>query len=174
MEKNYKEYLPHITNFIFDIDGVLTDGSILISSEGDFLRTMNVKDGYAIRVAIEMGYGICIISGGNNLAVKKRLEILGIQEIYLGIYQKKTVLQEYLDKYQIDPKNVLYMGDDLPDIPPMQLVGLPCCPENAVTEVKENSKYISHKKGGAGCVREVIEQVLKSQSKWHIDFSTIL
>ena len=171
MEKSYKEYLSHITTFIFDVDGVFTDGSVLITATGELLRTMNVKDGYALQTALRMGYRICIITGGTNAGVQKRLEGLGIQDIYMGAQHKSASLNEYLKKNTIDSANVLYMGDDMPDIPPMQHVGLPCCPQNAVAEVKAISKYVSHKNGGDGCVRDVIEQVLKVRGHWHENFS---
>lgn len=165
-EKSYKEYLEHITTFVFDVDGVLTDGTIILTTDGQMLRNMNIKDGYALKTAIDRGYNICIISGGKNEGVRVRLRGLGITDIYLGASHKTRQLDEYFDVYNIKPENVLYMGDDIPDLPPMKMVGLPCCPQDAVAEVKEISKYISHKRGGKGCVRDVIEQVLKVQGKW--------
>ncbi len=166
MEKNYKEYLNHINTFIFDVDGVLTDGSIQVSTQGELLRTMNIKDGYALKTAQLAGYNICIISGGKNEGVRLRLRDLGITNIFLGAQDKVEVLEEFFDIYEIDPLNVLYMGDDIPDLYPMQKVGMPCCPQDAAAEIKEISRYVSHKKGGKGCVRDVIEQVLKVQGKW--------
>lgn len=170
MEKSYKEYLQHITTFIFDVDGVLTDGTVLIHTDGELLRTMNIKDGYALKTAVQQGYNVCIISGGKNEGVRKRLRGLGLTDIYLGAHHKVEQLDEYLDIYNIKPENVLYMGDDIPDIPVMKIIGLPTCPQDAVAEVKEVSKYVSFKKGGKGCVRDVIEQVLKVQEKWIADF----
>ena len=170
MEKSYKEYLKHITTFIFDVDGVLTDGSVIINTDGQLLRTMNIKDGYALKTAVQQGFNVCIISGGKNEGVRERLRGLGITDIYLGAHHKLDQLDEYLDIYNIKTENVLYMGDDIPDIPVMKLVGLPTCPQDAVAEVKEISKYVSFKKGGKGCVRDVIEQVLKVQEKWIKDF----
>lgn len=166
MEKSYKEFLTQITTFIFDVDGVLTDGSIQIGTNGELLRTMNIKDGYAMKYAREQGYTICVISGGKNEGVRHRLKGLGITDIYLGCPDKVEQMEEFLDIYDIQPKEVLYMGDDLPDLYAMTKAGLPCCPQDAVAEIKEISKYISHKKGGKGCVRDVIEQVLKVQGKW--------
>ncbi len=166
MEKNYKEYLKHITTFVFDVDGVLTDGSITINTAGEMFRKMHTKDGFALKTAIDKGYHVCIISGGKNEGVRKRLQGLGITDIYLGAHHKTEVLEEYLDLYNIAPKNVLYMGDDIPDLYVMQEVGLPCAPQDAVPEIKAIAKYVSHKKGGKGCVREIIEQVLKVQGKW--------
>lgn len=131
---------------------------------------MNIKDGYALKTAVQEGFNVCIISGGTNEAVKSRLRGLGITDIYLGAHNKTEQLDEYLDIYNIDPENVLYMGDDIPDIPVMKLCGLPACPKDAVPEVQRISDYISQKKGGKGCVRDVIEQVLKVQDKWSNHF----
>lgn len=165
-EKSYKEYLKHITTFIFDVDGVLTDGTIQVNTEGEMFRTMNVKDGYALKAAVEQGFRICIISGGTNEGVRKRLANLGIQDIFLGAQQKMEILDSFMEKYNIERENILYMGDDLPDLEIMQEIGLPACPQDAVPEIKAISKYISHKNGGKGCVRDVIEQVMKVQGKW--------
>ena len=169
-EKSYKEYLEHITTFIFDVDGVLTDGTITVTTTGELLRTMNIKDGYALKTAMDNGFNMCIISGGSNECVRTRLAALGIKDIYLGAHNKIEQLNAYFDKHQIKAENVLYMGDDIPDYPVMKLVGLPCCPQDAVPEIKGISKYISHKKGGKGAVRDVIEQVLKVQGKWSGNF----
>jgi len=171
MEKSYKEYLKNISTFVFDVDGVLTDGTLIITSEGEMLRKMNVKDGYALKTALQKGYNICIITGGTNEGVRLRLKGLGITDIYLGAHHKEDPLKEYLDIYEIAPENVLYMGDDMPDIPPMKLVGLSSCPQNAIPEVKEVCDYVSHKNGGDGCVRDVIEQVLKVKGDWFQNFS---
>ncbi len=166
MEKSYKEFLQHITTFVFDVDGVLTDGSILVTTEGEMYRTMNVKDGFALKTAVDHNYHICIISGGSNEGVRKRLEGLGIKEIHLGAKQKPELLQNYFSEHGIQPENVIYMGDDIPDLAAMKMVGLPCCPQDAVPEIKAISKYISHKKGGQGAVRDIVEQVLKVQGNW--------
>ncbi len=170
MEKSYKEYLQYITTFIFDVDGVLTDGTVTITSSGEMLRKMNIKDGYALKTAVDKGYNVCIISGGSNEGVRVRLRGLGITDIYLGAHNKIEQLEEYLDVYNINAKHVLYMGDDIPDLPVMQLVGLASCPQDAAPEIKAISKYISHKSGGKGAVRDVIEQVLKVQDKWDTNF----
>lgn len=168
MEKSYKEYLNKINTFIFDVDGVFTDGSLLIDNEGNLLRTMNVKDGYAVKIALTKGYNVCIITGGNNEAVKIRLNNLGVEDIYMNFHDKVSAFEDYTSKKGIIPEQTLYMGDDLPDIPVMTRIGLPTCPQDAVAEVKAISKYISHIKGGKGCVRDVIEQVLKVQDNWPI------
>ena len=171
MKKNYKELLSEITTFVFDVDGVFTDGSLLVTTDGEMLRKMNVKDGYAVKTALQKGYNICVISGGTNPGVKERLKGLGVTDIYLGAHHKEEPLDEYLDIYNIDPKNVLYMGDDLPDIPPMKKVALATSPQNAVAEVKAIYDYVSHKNGGDGCVRDIIEQVLKVRGDWNDNFS---
>ena len=171
METSYKEILKDISTFIFDVDGVFTDGSLLITTEGEMLRKMSVKDGYALKTALQKGYNVCIITGGTNKGVRQRLKGLGVTDIYLGAHHKEAPLEEYLELYDIDPSNVLYMGDDLPDIPPMKRVALAACPQNAVAEVKAVSKYVSHINGGDGCVRDVIEQVLKVRGDWYDNFS---
>ncbi|GGK50814.1 MULTISPECIES: KdsC family phosphatase [Flavobacteriaceae] len=170
MEKSYKEIMPQIDTFIFDVDGVLTNGIITITTNGELIRNMSIKDGYALKTAVNAGYNVCIISGGSNEGVRKRLEGLGITDIYLGTHTKTIQLEDYFTKNNINPKNVLYMGDDIPDFPVMKIVGLPCCPKDAVPEIQDISKYISQKKGGTGCVRDVIEQVLKVQGKWMQQF----
>ncbi len=170
MEKSYKEYLRQITTFIFDVDGVLTDGTVTITTSGEMLRKMNIKDGYAIKTAIDKGYRVCIISGGSNEGVRNRLIGLGVKDIYLGAHKKNEPYQNYLKANNLMAEHILYMGDDIPDIPVMKQVALPCCPQDAANEVKNNSKYISHNKGGKGAVRDVIEQVLKVQQKWDNNF----
>ncbi|WP_457617370.1 KdsC family phosphatase [Lutibacter sp.] len=170
MGKSYKEFMSQINTFIFDVDGVLTDGIVNITTSGELIRNMHTKDGYALKTAINAGYNVCIISGGNNEGVRKRLQGLGITDIYLGAHHKMDVFEEYIDIYNIKPENILYMGDDIPDYPVMKIVGLPCCPKDAVPEIQDISKYISQKKGGKGCVRDVIEQVLKVQGKWNGQF----
>ncbi|MFD2540717.1 KdsC family phosphatase [Lacinutrix gracilariae] len=169
-EKSYKEYLNQITTFIFDVDGVLTDGTVTVTTSGEMLRTMSIKDGYALKTAIDKGYHVCIISGGSNEGVRKRLEGLGITDIYLGAHNKIDQLHTYLEQEGLQLENALYMGDDIPDFPVMKLVGMPCCPQDAVPEIKGISKYVSHKNGGKGAARDVIEQVLKVQGKWNGSF----
>ena len=173
-EKSYKEYLEHITTFIFDVDGVLTDGSVTVTTNGDLLRTMSVKDGYALKTAINAGFNMAIISGGTNEGVRLRLEGLGVSDVYLGCHNKLDQLNDYLTKHGIKTENVLFMGDDIPDFPVMKRIGLPCCPQDAVPEIKAISKYVSHKKGGLGAARDVIEQVLKVQGKWHANYDATL
>jgi|TARA_R110002020_G_scaffold199778_3_gene401593 3-deoxy-D-manno-octulosonate 8-phosphate phosphatase (KDO 8-P phosphatase) len=171
MERSYKEYLNAITTLVFDVDGVLTNGTIMVTTNGEMYRTMNIKDGYALKTAVDEGMNVCIISGGSNEGVRKRLQGLGITDIHLGTHQKTETLHAYFAEKGIQPENTLYMGDDIPDFKVMQEVGLPCCPQDAVPEIKEISKYVSHKKGGEGCVRDIIEQVLKVQGKWMSEHS---
>jgi 3-deoxy-D-manno-octulosonate 8-phosphate phosphatase (KDO 8-P phosphatase) len=171
MAKSYKELMNDITTFIFDIDGVLTDSSVHVTESGEMLRIMNIRDGFAMKAALESGYNVCIISGGKNEGVRIRLRNLGIQDIHLGSPDKVATFKEYTELYNIKPETVLYMGDDIPDYHVMQLVGLPTCPQDASPEIKEISNYISHKNGGKGAVRDVIEQVMKVQGKWHLYYN---
>ena len=171
MEISYKELLHNITTFIFDVDGVLTDSTVHITPNGEMLRTMNIRDGFAMKAAIESGYNVCIISGGNNEGVRIRLKNLGITDIHLAAPNKVETFKEYIELYHINPEHVLYMGDDIPDFHVMKLVGLPTCPQDAAQEIKAISKYISHKNGGKGAVREIIEQVMKVQGKWHMYYN---
>lgn len=166
MAESYKEIMNNINTFIFDVDGVLTDGKLHISNDGELLRQMHVKDGYALKAAIDKNFRVCIISGGKNDGVRERLKNLGITDIYLGIPHKMDIFKEYINKHNIDSQHVLYMGDDIPDYWVMKEVGLPTCPQDAVPEIKTICRYISHKNGGNGAVRDVIEQVLKVQNKW--------
>jgi 3-deoxy-D-manno-octulosonate 8-phosphate phosphatase (KDO 8-P phosphatase) len=170
MARSYKEIMNDITTFIFDIDGVLTDGSVFVTNEGEILRTMNIRDGFALKAAVESGYNVCVISGGSNEGVRVRLRNLGITNIHLGTPDKVETYKEYIELYDIKPEQVLYMGDDIPDYHVMQLVGLPTCPQDATPEIKAIAKYISHKNGGKGAAREVIEQVMKVQDKWNLYF----
>jgi 3-deoxy-D-manno-octulosonate 8-phosphate phosphatase (KDO 8-P phosphatase) len=165
--KNYKEILSKIDTFIFDVDGVLTDGSLTVTTDGEMLRTMNVKDGYALKAALDSGYKIAIISGGTNEGVRTRLKALGVEFIYLGSHDKIKQLNSFVNSSGVNMNNILYMGDDIPDIPVLKVVGLSCCPQDAVNEVKEVSTYVSNKNGGKGAVRDVIEQVMKIHGKWN-------
>ncbi len=155
--------------FVFDIDGVLTDGNLLILPDGQWARTMNIKDGYALQLAVKKGYRILVISGGDAVPVKQRLQKLGITDIFLPVHNKPEILQQYLQDHQIPREAVLYMGDDIPDLAAMQLAGLPCCPQDAATEIKQSSLYISPLAGGKGCVRDVIEKVLKLNGHWEYE-----
>lgn len=153
--------------FAFDVDGVLTDGSIILLEDGQMARTMNTKDGYALQLAVKKGYPVVVISGGGNEGVRQRLYKLGITDVYIDTKNKQEVLTGYLQKKDILPEDVLYMGDDIPDHDAMKISGLPCCPADAVPEIKKAAKYIASLPGGKGCVREVIEKVLKLNGHWH-------
>ncbi len=159
----------NITTFVLDVDGVLTDGSLLLLDDGQMARRMNIKDGYALQLAIKKGYHILVISGGNSHAVQLRLQRLGVVEVFMNATDKKAILLEYISKYNLKWEQVLYMGDDIPDMIPMQLAGLACCPADAVPEIKNLSHYISPVNGGQGCVRDVIEKVLKLNNHWTHD-----
>lgn len=163
---NVLSMFKDIRVFVLDIDGVLTDGSLYITESGDLLRSMNVKDGYALYQTIKKGYRIVIISGGKSESSKIRLEKLGITDVYLGVEDKKVLLEELIQQNNWKKEELLYMGDDIPDIAPMSLCALPVCPNDAAPEVKESSKYISPVVGGRGCVRDVIEKVLKLNNDW--------
>jgi 3-deoxy-D-manno-octulosonate 8-phosphate phosphatase (KDO 8-P phosphatase) len=163
---SYKKLLKNITTFVFDYDGVLTDGTVFLLHTGDALRTANVKDGYALQLAVKKGYHVVIISGGMSQSILPRFKALNIVDVFLGVDNKLKKLDEYLKAKNIDPSQVLYMGDDIPDYDPMRAVGLPVCPADASDEIKAVSKYISGHAGGRGCVRDIIEQVLKMQGQW--------
>jgi 3-deoxy-D-manno-octulosonate 8-phosphate phosphatase (KDO 8-P phosphatase) len=155
-----------INTFIFDVDGVLTDGSVIAYETGEQPRTFNIKDGYAIERALLAGYHIVIISGGQQESVRKRLHFLGIKDVFLGVKDKRSVFAEYTATRSIDPKTILYMGDDIPDYKMLQLVGLPTCPADASIDIKPICKYVSAFNGGQGAVRDVIEKVMRAQGKW--------
>lgn len=156
-----------ITTFIFDVDGVLTDGTVLVLENGLQARRMHIKDGFALQMAAKNNYRILIVSGGKSDPVTDRLQRLGITDVRMSVLDKKEVVSEYIEKNKLEPGEVLYMGDDLPDLPAMSIVGLPCCPADAVNEVKEAVKYISPLNGGFACVRDVIEKVLKLNDHWN-------
>ncbi len=158
--------IKHIKAFAFDVDGVLTDGSVVLFESGEQVRTMNIKDGYAIQLAVKKGYGVAIISGGSSDAIRKRFVGLGVSDIYLSASNKLDVLNGYLSSKPFSTENVLYMGDDIPDYQVMKNVGMPCCPNDAVFQVKEIAKYISPLNGGSGCVRDAVEMVMKAQGTW--------
>ncbi len=163
----FLQQLPGITAIVLDIDGVLTDATVLVSESGEQLRTFNVRDGYAIKLAIRKGIRIAAISGGRAKSVVARLESLGVAEVFLGVEHKLPVYLDFISRHGLDPQQVMYMGDDIPDIVPMKRCGVPVCPNDAVAEVKALSAYISPFGGGKGCVRDVLEKVLKLQGKWY-------
>ncbi len=166
MNQNFKERLRSIRCFVFDIDGVLTDGGLDILQDGTMLRRMNIKDGYALKLAQDSGYPVFVISGSNAEGVLHRLNNLGIDEVFLKVPNKLAVLEGLLIKHRIPMSEVLYMGDDMPDLDVMHKVGCPVCPADAVHQVKAISVYVSEYKGGWGAARDVIEQVLTLHGKW--------
>jgi 3-deoxy-D-manno-octulosonate 8-phosphate phosphatase (KDO 8-P phosphatase) len=165
---NIKENLNKITTFIFDVDGVLTDGSVILMPDGEQVRTMNVKDGYALQLAAKKGYKICVITGGDSKMVKERLLKLGIQDVYMKAHDKLDVFETYFYSNHLKYEEILYMGDDLPDYDVMKKVGYATCPADSAEEIKSIAHYISPIKGGYGCVRDVVEQVMKIQGTWEI------
>lgn len=165
MSQNFKELLHSVKAFVFDVDGVFSN-NVLLHPTGELLRTMNIKDGYAVQYAVKKGYPIAIITGGNSEAIRKRFETLGVRDIYLKAQTKMEHFENFLLNNQLTTNDILYMGDDLPDYEIMKKVLIPTCPADAVEEIKAISVYISHKPGGEGCVRDVIEQVLRVQGNW--------
>jgi len=166
---NYKELLRHVTTFIFDYDGVMTDGSVIMTSEGEAYRISNVKDGYALQLAIKKGYRVAVISGAHSASMIHRMNAVMVTDLFLGVENKVPVFRDYLKKNNLRAEEVLYMGDDIPDYALMLEAGISACPGDAAEEIKAVARYISHFPGGKGCVRDVIEQVLKVQGKWMND-----
>jgi len=165
----FKDELKKVKAFVFDVDGVLSKDTSPLNENGDPVRTANVKDGFAIRNAILLGYPVAVITGGYIERVPKRYERLGVKYFYNNARDKVVCLQDFLDKIGTDAGNVIFMGDDLVDYTAMKKVGIPVCPQDAVSDIKAISKYISPKNGGEGCVRDIIEQTLRAQNKWFTD-----
>jgi len=163
---NFLLKLRDINTFVFDVDGVLTDSKLIVLENGALLRQMNTRDGYAIRKAVDEGYRVVIITGGKSTGVIKRLQGLGVEHIFSGVKDKKSILESYLKEQEVSPDTVLYMGDDMPDYHVMRYVGMPACPHNACHEIVELARYISPYKGGEGCVRDIIEKVLRLHHNW--------
>jgi 3-deoxy-D-manno-octulosonate 8-phosphate phosphatase (KDO 8-P phosphatase) len=166
---NYKEHLRHITTFIFDYDGVLSDGTILVFDSGDHVRVGSVKDGYAIQLALKKGYRVAVMSGAVSDSISRRCSALGISEVFFGVKDKKETYRQYLVDNKLTPREVLFMGDDIPDYHVMKEAGVAVCPADAAEEIKSVAAYISQFGGGRGCVRDIVEQVLKVQGKWMDD-----
>ena len=162
----FKEDIVKTEAFILDVDGVMTDGGIIPLTNGDFIRKYHAKDGYAIAYAIRMGYKICIITGGRGETLKHRLKMLGIEDVYLDCMDKIAAMNDFFKRYNLNPEHVIYMGDDIPDLECMRAVGIPVCPADAASEVIEASRYVSEFNGGYGCVRDIIEQVLRARGDW--------
>lgn len=162
----FKDELQYIRAFVFDVDGVFTNGMIYVSGKGTQSRAMNVKDGYAVHYASKIGYPIGIISGGRCESVTYRFNDLGVEDVFLSSHNKMKDFETFLAKYNLSPQDVLYVGDDLPDYPVMKKVRISVCPADAAQEIQSIAHYISPFKGGQGCVRDILEQTLKSQGKW--------
>ena len=158
--------LKKIKALAFDVDGVLSAETIFMHPDGEPMRSVNIKDGYALQLAVKMGLHVAIITGGKTEAVRRRYENLGVPDVHLGCAVKIKTYEEFLCKYGLKDEEVLYMGDDIPDYEVMRRAGCPCAPSDAAPEIKEVALYISHLKGGYGCGRDVVEQVLKAQGKW--------
>ena len=158
--------LKEIKAVVFDVDGVLSAETITLSADGEPLRTVNIKDGYAIQLAVKRGLHVAVITGGNTPAVRKRYEGLGVTDLYMGCSVKLVAYEDLLRKYGLTDSEVLYMGDDIPDLEVLGRVGCPCCPADACADVKGACLYISDRRGGYGCGRDVVEQVLRAQGKW--------
>lgn len=163
---NYKEKLPGITTFIFDYDGVMSDGKVWMIDEETQLRNADVKDGYALHHALKKGYRVAVISGGKSRSIHERMRYIGVKDVFTQVPYKKAKYEEYLRENGVKPEEVLYMGDDIPDYEVMKMSGVAACPADAVMEIQEVADYISHKKGGEGCVRDVIEQVMRVRGDW--------
>lgn len=166
---NVLEKFKSIKTFVFDVDGVLTDGTLLLLNDGQQARSMNIRDGYALQLAVKKGYRVLVISGGTSDAVEMRLNKLGVKDCFMKVENKKEKLTGYVLQHGLNWEEVLFMGDDIPDYISMQLTGLPCCPADAAPEIKQISLYISPVKGGKGCARDVIEKVLKLNNHWDLD-----
>lgn len=158
--------LTKIRAIFFDVDGVLSAETIQQNDNGEPMRTVNIKDGYAMQYAVKQGLILAIITGGKSDAVRRRYESLGLKDVFIGASQKIEVYEQLKQKYNLADEEIMYVGDDIPDYEVMSVCGLPCCPADAAQEVKSVSKYISHKNGGMGCGRDVVEQVLKAQGLW--------
>ena len=163
------ERFERIKLFVFDVDGVLTDGSLYVFNDGEQARKMNIKDGFALQLAVKKGYGMLVISGAYSEAVQKRLEKLGITDVLMKVTDKRETLIRYLEEKKISAEHVLFMGDDIPDYSVMKIAGLACAPANAAPEIRSIAHFISTLNGGEGCVREVIEKVLKINGHWELE-----
>ena len=163
---NYKIKLKEIELFVFDYDGVFTDGIVLLMEDGSNVRQANTRDGYAVQWAIKQGMNVAVLTGGREKAVEARMRLLGVEEVHLGCHDKLESLKVLCDKLNVDIDKVMYMGDDMPGYPAMKNVGLAVCPNDAATDIKEISDYVSPIDGGRGCVREILEQAMRLKGIW--------
>ncbi len=168
---NILEQLKSINTFVFDVDGVLTNGTLIVLPNGVMARTMNIRDGYALQLAIKKGYRVVIISGGFSAEVTERLNKLGVTDVFMQVDNKQECLEAFIEQHHIPKEQVLFMGDDIPDLQVMKSVGVAACPADAATEIIAVSHYISPFKGGEGCGRDIIEKVLKLNDNWASDSS---
>ncbi len=166
---NFKEDIAKVEAFVFDVDGVFTDGGITPLADGDFLRTYYAKDGYAIAYALRQGYKIFIITGGRGATLQKRFEYLGVTELHMNCSDKITRFRDILKRYGLNSDHVVFMGDDIPDLECMRAAGIPVCPADAASEIIDAARYVSEYPGGHGCVRDILEQALRAQGKWAKD-----
>ncbi|MBS1526774.1 MAG: HAD hydrolase family protein [Bacteroidetes bacterium] len=164
--ESFLNKLKDITTFIFDVDGVITDGTVYVTESGEQFKSFNIKDGYALQLAVKLGYNVCAISGSRSKASLYRLNSLGVMDVLVGAHKKSDNFNSYLESKHVGPLSTLYMGDDITDLAAMKLAGLPVCPADAAEEIKAISQYISPFPGGRGAVRDVIEKVMKVQGKW--------
>lgn len=164
--QNYKQKLRNLTTLLFDMDGVFTDGIVWLMPDGEQVRTANVKDGYVIQLAVKKGFRIAVFTGGSSEAVRKRFKGLGVNDVFLGCHDKQEVFDAYMKKHQLKTEEVLYMADDIVDLRVLKAAGVSVCPSDAADEVKAVCDYVSHRAGGKGCVRDIVEQTLKVQGKW--------
>ena len=164
---NYKEKLHMVRAFVFDFDGVMTDGSVWTYADRETVRCGNIKDGYALQYAVKKGYTVAVISGATSQSIDNRMRMLGVEQVYTGCGNKRTAFQQFLEKNHLGKEEVLCMGDDIPDIPMLEQAGVATCPSDAAVEIKEMVDYISPLGGGKGCVRDVIEQVLRLHNQWY-------
>lgn len=171
---NFKEDIARVEAIVLDVDGVMTDGGIIPTLDGDFIRRYNAKDGYAIASALREGFKVCVISGGRGRMLENRLTMLGVTRMYLNCMDKTQAINEFIADYNLNPEDMIYMGDDIPDLECMRLVGIPVCPADAAMEVIEASRYVSEFNGGHGAVRDIVEQVMRAQDKWAKNLKGVL
>ena len=171
---NFKEDIAMVEAIVLDVDGVMTDGGIIPTPDGDFIRRYNAKDGYAVAAAIREGLKIFVISGGRGRMLQHRLDMLGVTRSYLNCMDKCAAIEEIISEYGLNAENMIYMGDDIPDLECMRMVGIPVCPSDAAMEVVEASRYVSEFTGGNGAVRDIVEQVLRAQGRWAINLKGVL
>ena len=165
-DKNFKEMLADISTFVFDVDGVFTNNQVLLMPDGQAVRSINTRDGYAVQLAVKEGFRICVLSGGDGYGMSKRFERLGVKDVFMDVPEKLLVLQKYMEDHSLQREEVMYMGDDIPDLKVMQLAGVATCPKDAAPEIRAISHHVSPFNGGMGCARDVLEQVMKVQGKW--------